>query len=57
MSKAREWPGVGKCPAPGQCKICKCPTPGTDKVGKCPAVAWGGGGWSWAQVELTDALL
>ena len=44
MSKAREWPGVGKCPAPGQCKICKCPTPGTDKVGKCPAVAWGGGG-------------
>ena len=33
MSKAREWPGVGKCP-----------TPGTDKVGKCPAVAWGGGG-------------
>ena len=44
MSKAREWPGVGKCPAPGRCKICKCPTPGTDKVGKCPAVAWGGGG-------------
>ena len=46
MSKAREWPGVGKCP-----------TPGTDKVGKCPAVVWGGGGWGWAQVELTDALL
>ena len=20
-------PGVGKCPAPGQCKICKCPPP------------------------------
>ena len=36
-------PEVGKCPAPGQCKICKCPTPGTDKVGKCPAVARGGG--------------
>ena len=52
MSKAREWPGVGKCPAPGQCKICKCPTPGTDKAGKCPAVARGGAG----QVELTDAL-
>ena len=27
-------PGTGKCPAPGQCKICKCPTPGTDKAGK-----------------------
>ena len=52
MSKAREWPGVGKCPAPGQCKICKYPTPGTDKAGKCPAVAWEG----WVQVELTDAL-
>ena len=37
-------PGVGKCPAPGQCNICKCPTPGTDKAGKCPAVAPGGGG-------------
>ena len=47
-------PGVGKCPAPGQCKICKCPIPGTDKAGKFPAVAGGGGGW--AQVELTDAL-
>ena len=54
MSKARELPGVGKCPAPGQCKICECPTPGTDKASKCPAVARGGGGW--VQVELTDAL-
>ena len=44
--------GVGKCPAPKQCKICKCPIPGTDKAGKCPAVAPG-----WAQVELTDALM
>ena len=34
-------PGVAKCPAPGQCKLCKCPTPGTDKAGKCPAVAGG----------------
>ena len=49
-------PGVGKCPAPGQCEICKCPTPGTDKVGKCPAVALEEGG-GWAQLELTDALL
>ena len=49
-------PGVGKCPALGQYKICKCPTPGTYKAGKCPAVArWGGGGR--AQVELTDALI
>ena len=37
-------PGVGKCPAPGQRKLCKCPTPGTDKVGKCPEVVRGGGG-------------
>ena len=36
--------GVGKCPSPGQCKICKCPTPGTDNAGKCPSVAWGEGG-------------
>ena len=41
---AREWPQVGKCPAPGQGKMWKCPTPGTDKVGKCPAVARGKGG-------------
>ena len=44
-------PGVGKCPAPGQCKICKCPTPGTDKVGKCPAVARGGEGWAQIQPQ------
>ena len=44
-------PRVGKCPAPGQRKICKCPTPGTDEAGKCPAVAWG----TWAELELTDA--
>ena len=40
--KLGDGPGVGKCPAPRQCKICQCPTPGTDKVGKCPAVARGG---------------
>ena len=66
MSKAREWPGVGKCPAPGQYKICKYPIPGTDKAGKCPAVArggkgggggGGGGGGDWARVELTDVLV
>ena len=34
MSKAREWPGVGKCPAPGQCKICKCPSPGLTRRAK-----------------------
>ena len=57
--KPRAWknlgngPGVGKCPVPGQHKICNCPTPGTDKAGKCPAVAAGGGGgragrsWNW----------
>ena len=46
VSKARGWPraGVGKCPAPGQRKICKCPTPGTNMAGKFPAVARGGGG-------------
>ena len=42
--KLENGPGVGKCPAPGQYKICKCPTPGTDKAGKCPAVARGGEG-------------
>ena len=43
-------PGVGKCPAPWQRKICKRPTPGTGKAGKCPAVAGGvgaGRGWNW----------
>ena len=51
--KLENGPRVGKCPGPGQHKICKCPTPGTVKVGKCPAVAWKG---HWAQLELTDAL-
>ena len=51
MSKAQERARVGKCLAPGQCKICKCPTPGTHKTGKCPAVAGGGG----VHLELTDA--
>ena len=46
-------PGVGKCRALGQSKICKCPILGTDKVGKRPTVVRGGGGW--AQLELTDA--
>ena len=53
-------PGVGKCPVPGQRKICKCTTPWTKKAGKCSAVArrrevGGGGGGSWAQLEMTDA--
>ena len=34
-------PGAGKCPVPGQRKICK-----------CPELARG----AWAQLELTDAL-
>ena len=55
--KTWEWPRVGKCPAPGQHKICKCPTPGTDKAAKCPVVDREGGGGGWAQLELTDALL
>ena len=42
--KLGNGPGLVKCPAPRQCKICKCPTPGTDKTGKCPTVARGGGG-------------
>ena len=60
--KPRAWkkvgngPGVGKCPAPGQHKICKCPTRGTDKAGKCPAVARGGGlgvaGIDWCIIKL-----
>ena len=54
--KLGKGPGVGKCPAPGQHKICKCPTPGTDKAGKCPAVAWGGGGLGAAGIDwcITD---
>ena len=56
--KLGNGPGVGKCTAPGQCKMCKCLTPGTDKAGKCPTVARGeGGGVGLAPVELTDALL
>ena len=55
MQKLGNSPVVGKCPVPGQCKICKCLTPRTDKAGKCPSVARGGGG-GWAQVELTDTL-
>ena len=42
-------PGVGKCPAPGQCKIGKCPIPGNDKVSKCPSVARRG-----ARAQLAD---
>ena len=42
--KLRNSPGVGKCPAPGERKICICPTPGTEKAGKCPAAARGGEG-------------
>ena len=49
-------PGVGKCPAPGQSKICKCPTPRTDKAGNAPAIAQWGGGKTCARLELTDAL-
>ena len=49
--KLENGPRVGKCPGPGQHKICKCPTPGTVKVGKCPAVArwvgWAGRRWNW----------
>jgi len=26
-------------------------------MSKCPGVARGGGGWGWALLELTDALL
>ena len=54
--KLGNGPGVGKRPAPGQCKICKRPIPGTDKAGKCLAVAGGGGGCG-AQVELIDAFI
>ena len=43
-------------PGAEQYKICKCPTRGTDKGSKCPALAGGGGGGVWAQLELTDAL-
>ena len=42
--KLGDGPGVGKCPAPGQYKICKCSTSGIDKAGKCPAVARRGEG-------------
>ena len=49
--KLGNGPGVGKCPAPGQHKICKCPTPGTDTEGKCPVVARGGGGLGKAGIE------
>ena len=55
--KLANGPGVGKCPAPGQCNICKFPTPGTDKAGKCPQVARGGGlgpaGIDWCIILLS----
>ena len=31
------------------------PNSGIDNAGKCPAVARGGGGGEWAQLQLTDA--
>ena len=48
-------PVVGKCPIPGQRKICYCLTPGTNKAGKCPTIArerGGGGGGVLVQLEL-----
>ena len=54
MSKAGNDPGVGKCPAHGQCKICKCPTSRDLQGGQMPGSSLGGGGEEdWAQVELT----
>ena len=47
-------PGVGKWPAPGQCKISQMPTPRDWQGGQMPRRSLGGGG-GWAQLELTDA--
>ena len=58
--KLGNGPGVDKCPAPGQCKICKCPTPGTDKACKCPAVARGGGPgrrWNWLMHKTSSSTV
>ena len=58
MSKARELPKGWQMPGPraAQNLQIKCLTSGTDKAGKCPAEApGGGGGESWAQLELTNA--
>ena len=46
-------PVVGKCPIPGQRKICYCLTPGTNKAGKCPTIARRRGGGVLVQLELT----
>ena len=46
-------PGVGKCPVPGQSKICKCPTPRDWQGRQCPCNS---PGVTCAQLELTDAL-
>ena len=35
-------PGAGKCPAPGQCKICKCPTPELTRRANAPQLPVGG---------------
>ena len=50
-------PGLANARPLGSAKFAnaQCPTPGTDQEGKCPAVARGGGGRGWAQLELTDA--
>ena len=59
-SKAREWPWGWQMPGPWAVQNLQMPHPRphdcvTDKVGMCPAVARGGAGGGWAQVELTDA--
>ena len=56
MSKTQDWPAGWQMPGPQAVQHLQMPHPGTDKAGKCPAVARGGGGGGWAQVELTDAL-
>ena len=49
--------GLANARPPGSAKLANAPSPGLTRPGKCPAVAWGGGGGGWAQVELTDALM
>ena len=56
LSGKKTAPGLANARPSGSAKFANAPPPGsTDKACKCHVVAWGGGGGSWAQLELTDA--
>ena len=55
MSKVRKVPpGLTNLPPPGSAKLAKAPPPGLTRRANAPQLP--GGGWGWAQLELTNAL-